>query len=1105
MRKLFSASDFPGEKMITRTTRKGAAVASAVLCLSLPAAFLALHTGCASNSNDYDDPAPNISSFTVSPRTIQAGTTAPISFRANFAVKDGSAVITPGNFPVVSNVPLNVPPPTTDTTYTLTVTSSAGKKATATVEVGILGMTTSLDALGKIIAGSTGNTASVPAAPGRTFLWTVTNGSLSSGDATANQITFTAGTSGSVSLSCTVTDPALPGTTTPVVTPLGKSLPIFAPIVFDQSNYAIMSPATAVASYTVDSTVTGFSLTELPSGPVVTTRDTTTAKTGSINLSPAVTTSYRASVTGSNPTYTYSTDFQVTVTSLQPAVVETLTPSSSLLTIDAANLQAQQASNAKSTLSWTLSGDAPTTLTLNGQNVTGTSKEVIPTNRQTFTLSASNAANITPSTKQTSVAVRGLNLLAGSMGGTGMRDGVGTHASFQRPQNMCVAGNFLYVADTYNHIIRKIDLTTKQVTTIAGAAGISGATDVSNGDPLTARFNSPRGIAVDAQGYVWVADGSNNVLRVISPDNKYVYTVSGWIGTTVYTGTSTFGGPQHLFVNNDGTTCTAYLATYNGTLLQLNITGLGSTTTPPAASLSKTFIINGTAAGSNSSVGGCAMVTVGSTPVLFVPDTVADTIKACYLDGSGNPQVVNVTPASPTLVDPASVAATVTGTMATVFVANKHSIVRYAVDLSTVPASAPTVAAGTPVVVGSGAVGVADGSGDAAAFGGPQGLALNGSTLYVAEGSYQWSSSPNIYSNCIRAIAAATTASANTGMAVSTFAGVNRAAAYAIKIPATGTSTGTDARFKTPGHVSVDAIGNTYLADRGNTRIVMIAPDGTTSNFPSDGTTWTAVPLAAVPDASATPAVYVIESGSAALKKFSFGSATPSTLTLTSTFTAVNQAVYFKSGADEYLFTVDGSGKSFKRIELTGASAGTVTTVYTTTGSGLFGLAMSPSGIAYLTEGSRIISIPALNPTTPTTIAGALTTYGFVDGAGASALFNYPGALAYGTDGAQGYVYVVDGRNSALRMITLGATNPVSTLIGRFNGTTSTSSPFYTSALLGILPGLLEPDTTPSTKGLAGSLTISTLTTQGLAVTPAGDLMIISCDSVMQLTAPLNK
>jgi sugar lactone lactonase YvrE len=738
-------------------------------------------------------------------------------------------------------------------------------------------------------------------------------------------------------------------------------------------------------------------------------------------------------------------------------------------------------------------------------SVTGSSKEVAPANRQTFTLSASNAANITPSTKQASVAVRGLNLLAGSMGGTGMRDAVGTLASFQRPQNMCVAGNFLYVADTSNHIVRKVDLTTALVTTIAGGAGISGTTDVLNGDPLAARFNSPRGIAVDAQGYIWVADGSNNAIRVISPDNKYVYTVTGWSGTTVYTGTSTYGGPQHLVVNNDGTTCTAYLATYNGTLLQLNITGLGSTTTAPAASISKTFIINGTTAGSNSSVGSCALVTVGSTPVIFVPDTVNDTIKACYLDGSGNPQVANVTPASPTLVDPAAVAASLTGTTATVFVANKHSVVRYSVDLSTVPASAPTVSASTPVVVGSGSVGVADGAGDVAAFGGPQGLALNGSTLFVAEGSYQWSSSPNLYSNCIRTIAAATTAPMNTGMTVSTFAGVNRAAAYVAKIPTTGTSTGVDARFKTPSHVAVDANGNTYLADRGNSRIVMIAPDGTTSNFPSDGTTWTAIPLAAVPDTSVTPSVYVIESGSATLKKFTFGSATPETITLSSTYTAVNQAVYFKSGTDEYLFTVDGSGKNLKRIELTGATPGTVTTVYTTTASGLFGLAVSPAGIAYLTEGSRVISIPALSPTTPTVIAGGLTTYGFVDGAGASALFNYPGTLAYGVDGAQGYVYVVDGRNSALRMITLGATNDVSTLLGRFNGTTSTSSPFYTSAMLGILPGLLEPDTTPTTKGLAGSITISTLTTQGLAVTPAGDLVIVACDSVMQLTAPLNK
>jgi len=1066
------------------------------------AALIAFTVSCGGTSDAVKDPAPYISAFTVTPTSVQVGTTTPITFSANFAVKDGSAVITPGNLAIQSGVALNAPAPATTTTYTLTVTSGSGKKATATATVGTIGMTTSLDSLGKVVTGSTGNTASVPTAAGRTFLWSITNGTITSGSLTTDQVTFTSGTdtTKSVTLACAVTD------TGNVVTNLSKSLPIFAPVSFGSTPYSIKLGQTAVLNYTADSTVTQFVLKD-GSNATIATKDTSTTKTGTINVSPTVTQTYTATTT---PSYNnFQAPVTVTVTPSDPATIATFTATPSLVTLDAAKIQAQQASTVTSSLAWTLGGDPATLLTLNGASVLGSSSTIVtPRNRNAYTLVSGNDNPATDS-RTVKVGVRGLDLLAGSMGGTGMRDGAVALASFQRPQNMCVAGNFLYVADTSNHIIRKVNLTTNQVATIAGIPGIASLVNVSNGDPLTATFNTPRGISVDAQGYVWVADTSNNVLRVISPDNKYVYTVSGWIGTTVYSGTSTYGGPQHLVVDNDGTTCTAYVGTFNGTLLQLNITGLGSTTTAPAATISKTFIINTTATGTPSSVAGCAIDTTAAKKVIFVPDSVNKKIKACYLDGSGNPHVADLTPGTPTWVAPTAVAVTVSGNTATLFVADKHFVVRYNVDLSAVPAGDPVLAAGTPIVVGTATPGFVEGAGNVATFGGPQGLALNGSTLYVAEGSYQWISSPNTYSNCIRAIAAATTASDNTGMTVSTYAGANRWGAQSVKVPATGTSTGSAARFKTPGNLAMDQNGNSYLIDTGNSRIVMIASDGTTSNWPSDSTTWS-TPLAVVPDNSATPTVYVIESAATTIKKFSPGSATPTTITLSATLGAgVKQAVYYKLGSNEYIYTVDGTGKTLKRVDL---ATGTVASnAYGTTSSGYFGVAVDAStGTLYVSEGSQIsaFTFNSTTSTAPTVLAGTNTgtINGFVDGAGATALFYQPGLLAFYKDGTQGYVYVVDARNSAIRMITLGGSNTVSTLIGRWNGTASTSSPYYMGALLGTMPGLLETDTTASTKTLAGSITISTLTTQGLAINPTtGDLVITSCDSVMQLTAPLNK
>ncbi len=53
-------------------------------------------------------------------------------------------------------------------------------------------------------------------------------------------------------------------------------------------------------------------------------------------------------------------------------------------------------------------------------------------------------------------------------GASGRADGEFSAASFNHPQGMALAGDFLYVADTENHMLRKVDLARRRVTTIAG-------------------------------------------------------------------------------------------------------------------------------------------------------------------------------------------------------------------------------------------------------------------------------------------------------------------------------------------------------------------------------------------------------------------------------------------------------------------------------------------------------------------------------------------------------------------------------------------------------------------------------------------------------------
>ncbi|MCK6509627.1 hypothetical protein L6R29_06650 [Myxococcota bacterium] len=103
--------------------------------------------------------------------------------------------------------------------------------------------------------------------------------------------------------------------------------------------------------------------------------------------------------------------------------------------------------------------------------------------------------------------------------GTGVpafKDGTALQATFQHPEDLAFdsKGN-LYIADTGNHAIRMIDLQ-GNVKTIAGA-GKSGFQDGSGGQAL---FFSPRGIAFDKNGTLFVADTGNHAIRKVDPQGQ---------------------------------------------------------------------------------------------------------------------------------------------------------------------------------------------------------------------------------------------------------------------------------------------------------------------------------------------------------------------------------------------------------------------------------------------------------------------------------------------------------------------------------------------------------------------------------------------------------
>jgi hypothetical protein len=148
-------------------------------------------------------------------------------------------------------------------------------------------------------------------------------------------------------------------------------------------------------------------------------------------------------------------------------------------------------------------------------------------------------------------------------------------ASYRAPYAMAVdrSGN-VYIADSGNHVIRRIDAFSGMVTTLAG----TGQAGTQNGPGPVARFNSPQGVAVDAAGTVYVADTGNHVIRRIAADGS-VTTLAGTLGTPGYAdgaaGAALFRGPSGVAVDASGQ---IYVSDgLNGTIRMVSLSGQVST------------------------------------------------------------------------------------------------------------------------------------------------------------------------------------------------------------------------------------------------------------------------------------------------------------------------------------------------------------------------------------------------------------------------------------------------------------------------------------------------------------------------------------------------
>ena len=113
--------------------------------------------------------------------------------------------------------------------------------------------------------------------------------------------------------------------------------------------------------------------------------------------------------------------------------------------------------------------------------------------------------------------------VAGTANISGTEDGTGGSAHFNLPTQITTDGTSLYVADSGNSAIRRITLADFKVKTIGGQPGTSGKTE---GGPGKSLFSGPRGVAVDKKA-IYVADTGNDVIRKIDINTLETSTIAG--------------------------------------------------------------------------------------------------------------------------------------------------------------------------------------------------------------------------------------------------------------------------------------------------------------------------------------------------------------------------------------------------------------------------------------------------------------------------------------------------------------------------------------------------------------------------------------------------
>lgn len=584
-------------------------------------------------------------------------------------------------------------------------------------------------------------------------------------------------------------------------------------------------------------------------------------------------------------------------------------------------------------------------------------------------------------------------LAGGGRPGTQYADGIGTLASFGYAADIVTDAGSIYIADSYNNLIRAISVSSQTVTTLVGGGSWRGtAYGSANGVGSAATFDGPSGVAADFAGNLYVADSRNRLIRAISISTKAVTTLAG--GGQGY---NYYGGYGEM----DGVGSTA---SFSQSLRRITADGSGilyvtdgnilrsiAAATKNVTTLAGNFQVLGRAdgVGSSASFFGLSAVALDGTGNLYVGEDnnivrkislASKVVTTMAGGGSRNGTASGSTNgfgSAATFYHPQGLA--VNG-IQSIYVADGNNRIRSI----TVATAAVTTLAGNPVIGPQ--IGRVDGIGSAATFYNPSGIALDTSgSVYIGD----------FFNNLIRSIVIST-------KTVSTLAGGGSADGTAY---GSADGVGSAATFSAPWGISCDLFGGIFVADMGNHLIRAIhAP------------TKTVTTLAGRISASSTS-----NCGTSYGYFDGVGS--------TATFCNPKGVAADRFGQ---VYVAD-SGNCLIRVIV--IATRTVTTL--AGGAAVFsllgGIAVNSAGShIYVTEpASNLISVVDVSTRAVATLAGGGsavgTTGGSADGIGSAALFNQP--YGVGVDSTTGVVYVADAKNNLIRAIN-ASTRTVVTLAG---------------------------------------------------------------------------